>query len=102
MIRVQVRTSQHLVKMLKVTGHANSAPYGKDLVCAAVSAIMTGGCNMLTGYLARCHNKDGHSEIQVDDMMDEHIQTIIQTLITQLKTVQASANHYMNIQEMED
>ncbi len=34
MIQVKVRDSG-----ITVTGHANTAPYGSDIVCAAVSAI---------------------------------------------------------------
>ncbi|MEY3609975.1 MAG: Cysteine protease Prp, partial [Bacillota bacterium] len=38
MIQVSIIRSNQLYRMMKVTGHANSAPYGEDLVCAAVSA----------------------------------------------------------------
>jgi uncharacterized protein YsxB (DUF464 family) len=30
-----------------VKGHANSGAYGHDLVCAAVSAVVTGACNAI-------------------------------------------------------
>ena len=36
------------LKSLTVKGHANSAPYGEDLVCAAISAIVVGGLNAYT------------------------------------------------------
>jgi uncharacterized protein YsxB (DUF464 family) len=40
-------TDGHFVS-LEAKGHANSAPYGADLVCAAVSAVILGGFNALT------------------------------------------------------
>ena len=35
-----IRITRHSPACVTLEGHANSAPYGKDLVCAAVSALM--------------------------------------------------------------
>lgn len=45
MIKVNLIKTNDIVTGLQVTGHAKSAEYGKDLICAAVSAILTGGFN---------------------------------------------------------
>ena len=42
---------------LRVTGHANTAPHGQDLVCAAVSALV---CTL--GENLRIAEKAGHLE----------------------------------------
>ena len=34
---------------LHSVGHANSGDYGKDIVCAAISAVILGGINALKG-----------------------------------------------------
>ncbi len=40
MIRAEVRRRGGRIVRLHVHGHAGTAPYGQDLVCAAVSAIV--------------------------------------------------------------
>ena len=47
MISVNVTFIGKDIETLKVSGHANFANYGKDIVCAGVSAVVTGGINAL-------------------------------------------------------
>ena len=47
MISVNVTFMGSDVKSLTVSGHANYDKYGKDIVCAGVSAVVTGGINAL-------------------------------------------------------
>ena len=47
MISVNVSFIGNDVKSLTVSGHANYDKYGKDIVCAGVSAVVTGGINAL-------------------------------------------------------
>ena len=47
MISVNVKFIGSDVKTLTVSGHANYDKYGKDIVCAGVSAVVTGGINAL-------------------------------------------------------
>jgi len=41
MIKVNCVVSNHLLYKVSVSGHANYDVYGKDIVCAAVSSIVT-------------------------------------------------------------
>ena len=67
-------------------GHATTAEYGNDLVCAAVSAIVTGGFNAF--------NDDDVSEIALDEgyakviVKTENGYSILKTIIVQLKTIE--------------
>ena len=47
MINVLIKKKDNQIINLKVTGHANSDVYGKDLVCAGVSTASIGVLNML-------------------------------------------------------
>ena len=47
MIKITASRNNGRITNLTVKGHANSAPHGEDLVCAAVSSILVGGCNAL-------------------------------------------------------
>ncbi len=40
MIRAEVRRQGGEIRYLRVRGHADAGPYGHDLVCAAVSAVV--------------------------------------------------------------
>ncbi|MEY3431519.1 MAG: hypothetical protein RIS53_417 [Bacillota bacterium] len=91
MIQVTIIRSNQLYRMMKVTGHANSAPYGEDLVCAAVSAIMKGGINALNHKAVRVKNKEGLSEIQVTEPQELTTQSVLHVISTQLQTI---ANDY--------
>ena len=44
MIEIIADSSGHY---LRASGHANSGEYGRDLICAGVSCILTGFCNYL-------------------------------------------------------
>lgn len=39
MIDVYIQSDKKHVTRFQVTGHANYAPFGKDIVCAAISAL---------------------------------------------------------------
>ena len=47
MIKVTVKKKDNYIVDLKISGHANSDEYGKDLVCAGVSTASIGTLNML-------------------------------------------------------
>ena len=63
MINVKITYKSNKVDELEIKGHANSAEYGKDLVCAGVSAISVGGLNALASLKdknIKLHMSDGH------------------------------------------
>ena len=89
MIKVKIGyASNHQVNFLEVKGHANSAPHGEDLVCAEVSAVITGGFNNLK------HHQDyelklaeGYALFKSDSPLDGHDEAVIETIICGLKTI---------------
>ena len=86
MIKVDLIYNADLVCGFTMKGHANTAEYGNDLVCAAVSAIVTGGFNAF--------NDDDVSEIALDEgyakviVKTENGYSILKTIIVQLKTIE--------------
>ena len=98
MISVNVKFIDGNVKSLTVSGHANYDDYGKDIVCAGVSAIATGGVNALDKYseFVKCDLVDG--TIIIDVIKFEHdSQIILKTLLTQLETIEQSYKKYIKI-----
>ena len=41
MIKINVKKENNIIKSIEVKGHAEYADYGKDIVCSAVSSIVT-------------------------------------------------------------
>lgn len=101
MIIVTITSKQNKIDKLEIKGHANSAEYGKDLVCAGVSAIGVGGLNALVSL------KDKNIELQMSDghilirnaSNNEEAQVILNTLIIQLQTVKEIQKDYIKIIE---
>jgi uncharacterized protein len=98
MIQVTIIKNQTGYQMMKVTGHAQSAPYGEDLVCAAVSAVLVGGSNALDLKAAKVTHRDGLSEIQVKDVNHRSNQNVYQVIQVQLETIARDYPRYIKIQ----
>ncbi|MCI8466820.1 MAG: ribosomal-processing cysteine protease Prp [Bacilli bacterium] len=45
MIRIKIQRQENLIKEINLLGHALYDDYGKDIVCAGVSAILTTSVN---------------------------------------------------------
>ncbi len=103
MIKVNVLLNQDKIQELEVSGHANYAKSGQDLVCAGVSSIMYGTYNALvelctTGFNYEVAN--GYFKISILEESDT-IQIVIKTALVQLETVETSYANYIKIKKME-
>lgn len=103
MTKVSIQYKGKGLESIKVSGHAGTNVKGKDLVCAAVSAITFGALNAINDIDA-----DFDYEIDADEpyiclspkgAISDHDETVLETLIIQLKTIQASYPEAISIQE---
>ena len=107
MISVNVSFIGNDIQLLTVSGHANFDEYGKDIVCAGVSAITVGGLNAV----AKAYNNDltkfkvemseGYTSLNVLDIEKPEVQTILETLEIQFKTIEETYSKYIKIIEQE-
>ena len=98
MIKIKVLKKDEIIKSVTTKGHANFAEYGKDIVCAGVSAIVTGGINALEPHLKNIEiinesNKLGVVVIENNEV----IQVILNTMLIQLETIENSYKKYIKI-----
>ena len=99
MIHILADTHDGFYTAVTIKGHAESAEYGQDLVCAGVSSIAFGLCNALSDLA-------GLETIQVENNMisirceepDDLVQVILTTGMIQFKTVEVSYSDYIDIQ----
>ena len=101
MVKVEIQYKGKGLSYIHVKGHANTAPHGQDLVCAAVSAIVFGGMNAIENI-----DEDFAYEIEEGDVrldakgaISDHDETVLETVILQLKTIQASYPEAITIKE---
>ena len=101
MIKVLIKNEGNKFFSLEVKGHANSAPHGEDLVCAGVSAILTGGFNSLEKpeYFT-IELKEGYAYLEKKNDISQHDEVVIKTIITSLETVKESYGKFIQIQRI--
>jgi uncharacterized protein YsxB (DUF464 family) len=102
MIIVEVkRDSEGFIWEFTVNGHAGSGEYGKDIVCAAASAIGYNALNALDKLVGIRNYKeeDGHLTCtipkNVEDIKKHDIQVILETIIIGFKQIEFSYKDYI-------
>ena len=90
MIKVEVVKENNLYNKITIIGHAMYADYGKDIVCSAVSSIVTttiNGCIALDkGSLNYLVNEDG---LFITDISNNgNTQTLINNMVNLLKELE--------------
>ena len=98
MISVNVSFIGNDVLKLTVSGHANYDKYGKDIVCAGVSAVVTGGINALESQVSNIEIISKENELGVKVInSNEYIQIVLKTILIQLETIESSYKKYIKI-----
>ncbi len=102
MIKIVIKRDVSTQKIIEieVKGHANSAEYGKDLVCAAVSAVITGGANALLDKDYDFKMDEGHAYIKALDIPSDFDAVVLKTIETQLQTIEESDKKYVRIENL--
>lgn len=106
MIKVIIKQDNKYIVSLNVSGHADSAEHGKDLVCAGVSTACIGIANQLAhvGFLENelgvIQIRDGYIDIKVKQCRDD-VQLVLETFETILKTIEESYHKYIEIMKTE-
>ncbi len=103
MIRVSVKTQNENIISVIVSGHAQYADSGKDVVCAGVSSVAVGLLNALDMLAQDSCNLELHENkvvISVKEIEDKS-QMILKVGLIQLETIQTSYQNYIIIDKQE-
>ena len=100
MTNVKIIKKDDTISYIEIKGHALSAQYGHDVVCAGISTVVFGICNALeelTDYdESQIIFEDGL--IAIPNILDnETVQLICKVLIVELKTIHQSYPKYIEI-----
>ena len=98
MIKVLIKREENKFVSLEVKGHANSAPHGEDLVCAGVSAVLTGGFNSLTSPKSfELKLDEGYALAKAIKEVSSHDEIVMETIINSLRTMEESYPEFITI-----
>lgn len=100
MIQITVKRNTY-IESIEVKGHANSGPYGEDLVCAIISGITTGLANALYEMIDEENIilKQGYAKICITQP-STYSDTICTTALYMYQTAQEVNKDYIRIMEV--
>ena len=95
MIRIHVVENNNYIKQITLKGHANYEEYGKDIVCAAVSATYLCTVNGILSIDADIIQVKNTDEIQIIDILreDDITEKLLRNMIKCLSSLE---NEYPN------
>ncbi|MGL4523481.1 MAG: ribosomal-processing cysteine protease Prp [Bacilli bacterium] len=106
MITVRIDRKNGHVNGFKISGHAQFAEHGQDIVCAGVSAVSTGSVNAivkLCGIKPKCKIKDGFLSCSfpsdLSDEKDARVQLIVESMIVSLRSIEEAYGEYIIIND---
>lgn len=103
MVKVTYFYQNTNITAVKITGHANFAEVGSDIVCAGISAIVIGTLNALheleNNQVQVIDNTIGLINLKVTNFTNNS-QIILKTMLWQLKTIKNQYPKYINIKEV--
>ncbi|MBY7143261.1 ribosomal-processing cysteine protease Prp [Virgibacillus sp. NKC19-3] len=109
MIHVTVYRSNNLITAFQITGHADSGPYGYDLVCAGVSAVSIGAVNAV---MELCQveleieqgSEGGYLHVTLPETLDgvlmKKAQLLFEGMLISLKSIEMEYRQFITIQRV--
>lgn len=91
MVKVEIGRQENYIISFHVYGHANTAAYGKDLVCAGISTLVQSVIYTLSEYL-KCEIeyqiKSGNTSLKLVSKPNSETEAVLQTLFNGLVGIQ--------------
>ncbi|MYL33322.1 ribosomal-processing cysteine protease Prp [Pontibacillus yanchengensis] len=110
MIQVLVtRNPQSQIVDFEISGHAESGPYGYDLVCAAVSAVSFGAVNSVMELCAfepiiEQGGEGGYLRVELPENLSpatfDKANVLLEGMMVSLKTIEHDYSEYIKISEL--
>jgi len=103
MVKVELTKQNGQFLELKMSGHANGGDDGYDLICAALTGIMSGALN---AYDAEYRDdviltvKDNSISIKVKNLANKDVQKTFSFLVHQIKTILVQYPQNVTLEEV--
>jgi hypothetical protein len=109
MIQVTIyRDERHQIDSFSMSGHADSGPYGQDLVCAGASAVSFGAINAVEVLCqvtpdVETHQDGGYLVFRTPQHLEDHIhekvQLLLEGMVVSLKTIENDYGRFILLRE---
>ncbi|AHF57556.1 ribosomal-processing cysteine protease Prp [Spiroplasma eriocheiris] len=102
MIKINFYKTENIISKVEISGHANAGEVGKDLVCAAITGIASGGLNAIDQLENdTCDFTINEGLIIIKVIKNTHnLQVILNTLYYQLLTIYQQYQNYISFKEV--
>ncbi|MCA1031908.1 ribosomal-processing cysteine protease Prp [Bacillus timonensis] len=107
MVNVTISRSTHgSIKSFTISGHANFAKRGQDIVCAGVSAVSIGAINAIIGLtkvtpIIKQGGDGGYLSCEVPrdltDEINQKIQLLLEGMVIALESIEKDYGQYIKI-----
>ena len=106
MIHVKINKQKGQILSFEMDGHANSGPYGYDLVCAGASAVSFGAVNALFSIcdiepIIQQADDGGYLHVALPTDLSEEtlekVNLILETMIVSLQTIEKQYGQFIKI-----
>ncbi|MFD2628676.1 ribosomal-processing cysteine protease Prp [Oceanobacillus kapialis] len=104
MIQATIYRNDNRITAFKLSGHADSGPYGYDLVCAGVSAVSIGTVNavfsLCNAELQIEQGEDGgYLYVQIPDTVNnmEQVQLLFEGMLVSLQSIENEYGEFITI-----
>lgn len=104
MIKIIITKTEKKIKKIEITGHAKASEYGKNLVCAAITGVATGGLNAIDQIKPNSCQfivKEGLIIITVKNNNSADLQVMLQTIYYQFLTIYQQYQKFISVKEIE-
>src|SRR5699024_65839 len=106
MIKFNVFRENNQIEAFELSGHAESGPYGYELVCAGVSAVSFGAVNAILQlceiYLKIEQHEGRYLYVALPDSIDmetmNEAQLLLEGMIISLQTIEREYHEFITIQ----
>lgn len=101
MVKIEVTKQHNDFQKLVMSGHAESGPHGHDLVCAALSGIISGALNAFDQKKEAFNIEVGNNVVSIEiTQPDAETNLLMGMLIVQLKTIAQAHPKNVKIKEV--
>ena len=89
MIKVNISKKEQEIEQIQVSGHAGYAEYGHDIVCSAVSSIITTSVNGILSFKETIHVVDDAKVLTITVLEHDNItDTLLENMLNVLKEIE--------------
>lgn len=107
MIKIAIYKKDAHIHAFEISGHANSGPYGYDLVCAGVSAVSFGAVNAVISlceiqpHIDQAGSEGGYLYVEMPSNLSSEIRKnadlILQAMVVSLQTIEREYTQFIQI-----